>query len=599
MIRRALFSFCLCLPAWLSAQLAPIPPAELANPPTAARVSTWVDEAARSGWGRLTPGLRQAAFDAYAADSAAAPAWYYLYRWAALLGTPQAQATQRWIDAVQAAKAGHANMAVNYPHAPGSLAALWPVAWQKEVLANAEFSAEFFSLLTPVDNPAQVLGLLRTMHDRAPADFAAYASLALAIAVVYDVPPPPLWPHGQVSAAALPRQWPDAAEVFAYFVRLDRGNFSMHRLRRLPASELKFLVDLTAPFAELDWARRNVGPGLTDLGAAYSLVKYRQDRLARNQFLWPRADYRLATILAEGGICVDQAYFASTVGKAKGIPTILFRGAGLDGRHAWFGYLDGQQRWQLDCGRFAEQKFVAGVAYDPQTWGDINDHELRFISERFRSLPTYRLSVTHALFAAEYLAAGRPAEAVTAARAAVNRDRRNLAAWRTLIEAQGALPGGGPAAEGALREAVQAFAAYPDLEIDFSRQLIARLRARGETSQASFEEQRLTKKYQANRPDLSNQQAAAMLTASAAKDDLPTQIRVYQQVLATYGRGASIDFYDQVVRPFVERLQTQGQVPAAIAALERAQRTLRVEKGGQLEAEIAALLAELKTGRKR
>ena len=45
----------------------------------------------------------------------------------------------------------------------------------------------------------------------------------------------------------------------------------------------------------------------------------------------------LPLILQEGGLCVDQAYFAAMVGKAKGVPTLLFRGAGLDGR----GLLDG------------------------------------------------------------------------------------------------------------------------------------------------------------------------------------------------------------------------------------------------------------------
>ena len=264
------------------------------------------------------------------------------------------------------------------------------------------------------------------------------ASLALAIAVVYDVPPPPDWPHGQVSALALPRKLPPPEQAFAYWTRLDRMNVTAQRLRHLPASELKFLVDEVAPFPELDWARRSVPPGLADLGKAYDMIKYQKDRIAQNQYLWGRPDYRLATILAEGGICVDQAYFASTVGKAKGIPTILFRGAGLDGRHAWFGYLDATQRWQLDCGRYAEQKFVVGLAYDPQTWSDINDYELLFITERFRALPTYKLSVVNALFAAEYLKAGRFPQAVRAAREAVNRDRRNLDGWNTLLAAQAA-----------------------------------------------------------------------------------------------------------------------------------------------------------------
>ena len=49
------------------------------------------------------------------------------------------------------------------------------------------------------------------------------------------------------------------------------------------------------------------------------------------------------------------------VGKAKGVPTLLFRGVGLDGRHAWFGFLDSDGHWELDCGRYADQKLTVSL----------------------------------------------------------------------------------------------------------------------------------------------------------------------------------------------------------------------------------------------
>jgi hypothetical protein len=71
---------------------------------------------------------------------------------------------------------------------------------------------------------------------------------------------------------------------------------------------------------------------------------------------------------------------------------------------------------------------------------------------------------------------------------------------------------------------------------------------------------------------------------------------VFNHVLDTSGRGAAIDFYDKVVLPFVEHLAVQGQVPAALQALDRAKRTLRMEPGSQLEGEIAGMIARLKSG---
>jgi hypothetical protein len=498
---------------------------------------------------------------------------------------------------VEKAQVAHQNMAGTYPYRPGSLSSGLTRELQLALIGNAALSEEFFQLLSPLDNPTEVLAILQMIHKHDPVLFGAYPGLALAIAVVHDVPPHPLWPHGQVPADKLPRTLPAPEQLFVYLAKLDRSNGTLHRLNRLPAAELKFLVDVVAPFTELDWARKSVPSGLADLGLAYEQIKYRNDRVVAQQYDWPAPKYTLPVILQQGGICVDQAYFASTVGKAKGIPTIMFRGAGLDGRHAWFGYLGANQRWHLDCGRFAEQKYVVGLAFDPQTWGNINDHELVFITERFRALPTYKLSIMHAEFAADYLREGKLPLAAKAARESVNRDRRNLNGWNMLLTAQQAQnPDDARGREAILREAMLAFQKYPDLEIAFSRRLIETMRGRGELSLAAFEEQRLGKKYQATRADLSIDQSAVAVARSMAQDDMATRIKVFNRVLDTAGRGAGIDFYDKVVLPFVHHLAEEGQLPAALQTLERAKRTLRVEPGSQLEGEIAAMSARVRSG---
>ncbi len=63
---------------------------------------------------------------------------------------------------------------------------------QDWVLSNAEFSEEFFSNLKAVDQLPNVLAILDSLYRRDPTKFARYPSLALAIALVYDVPPPPV-----------------------------------------------------------------------------------------------------------------------------------------------------------------------------------------------------------------------------------------------------------------------------------------------------------------------------------------------------------------------------------------------------------------------
>lgn len=580
-------------PVRLSAQTAAIPIDEIARPPSAERLDALVASASRDGWGRWVGPLRDAAFAAYTREPAAAGPWYHLHRWAQLFATPRATAVQDWIKAVEKAGVAHRNMAERYALPPGSLVAEVSPELQRWLVGEPVFSQEFFETVTELDHPVAVLGLLQRLHRAGPAQFADYASLALALAVVHDVPPPPDWPHGQVSPQVLPRRLADPLESFNHWVRLDRANVTAHRLRRLPAAELKFVIDASAPLADLVWAQRQVTPPISELAKAYDMVRYRTERVERNQFSWPGRSYALASILQEGGICVDQAYFAVNAGKARGVPTLLFRGAGLDGRHAWFGYL-GPTGWVLDAGRYAEQRYVAGLAHDPQTWRNLTDHELLFLTERFRGTPLHRLSSLHAAFAAEYFRAGDAAAGLRAAREAVNRERRNLTAWQVLIAGQEAAGEPARMREATLREAMQAFARHPDLERDFAARLIASLRARGENSLAAVEEQRLVRKYQSGRPDLSVLQAGEMLQRSIATEDLPARIRTYRTILDRHGRGAGIDFFDKVVQPFVEHLRAENQYPAARDALERARRTLRVEQGGQLAGEFDRLAARLR-----
>ncbi len=577
--------------AWLVAQPGGIAEAEALAAPTPQRLAAVHVAAQRDGWAPQAAMLRGAAMRAYEREKfTAAEAWLNAYRWAALFGEQETEFVPRWMAAVQAGKVGHSNMSPRYELRSRPLAASMAPALQAWAVGNAAFSAEFFGLLAPVDFVPRVFEILSTLHQRDPVKFKTYARLALAIAVVYDVPPPPIWPHGQVTPAALPRKFPDPAEAFAWWIKQDQQGRTYHRLTKLGADELKFVVDVAAPFAELEWAQSVSDYPLSHLDRAYTMVRYRNDRVANNSPMWLGKTYKLPEILAAGGICSDQAYFATQVGKARGVPTLLIYGAGNDGRHAWFGFLDTSQKWRLDAGRYAEQRFVTGFARDPQTWREFSDHELKFLTERFRELPSFRQSRVHELFAAEYLAQGKSPAAGSAARKAVNFERRNQQGWETLIAAAQKEGREAKTIEGLLREAALAFQMFPDLEAHYVNRAADSLRARGETSAAENEVRRIASKNKNGRGDLSIQQARDIVRRAIATQPLAEQIKAYNTVVDSYGRGAGIGFFDEIVTGFTEHLVQLNQRAEAIKALERARRTLKVEPGSQLDTESAALM---------
>ena len=594
-------SHLLVFPAVFSGVLAQpaVPEAEALAPPTPPRLAAIHAAAQRDGWAPQSAMLRSAAIRAYEREKyPAAEAWLNAHRWAVLLGTSTADFVPRWMEAVQAARVAHEGMPPRYELSARPLAAALPPDLQAWLIGNAGFSAEFFSLLAPVDYVPRVLGILAELHRRDPLKFRTYASLALAIAVVYDVPPPPIWPHAQVTAAALPRKFPEPAEAFAWWVKQDQSGRTLHKLARLGADELKFVVDSAAPLAELDWAQGAWTHPLGQLPAAYSMIRYRKDRIAADLPVWPGRSYKLAEILAAGGICSDQAYFATEIGKARGVPTLLIYGAGNDGRHAWFGYLDANRKWQLDAGRYAEQRFVTGYARDPQTWREFSDHELQFLSERFRELPSFKQSQTHAQFAVEYLSLGNAPAAGVAARKAVNYERRNQPAWETLLAAARKEGRDAKTIENLMREAALAFQRYPDLEAQYVNRVADSLRARGETSAADAEVRRIANKGKVTgRADLSVQQARDSVRRAIATQPLAEQIRAYNSAVDTYGHGAGIGFFDEVVAGFVEHLVQLNQKAEATRVIERARHALKVEPNSQLAAEFERLAQVVKTAK--
>jgi hypothetical protein len=139
---------------------------------------------------------------------------------------------------------------------------------------------------------------------------------------------------------------------------------------RVPAELMVYVVDTSATADELAWAASKY-EGDLKVGKRYSEIIY--DKVA---FLSggakkvTEAGYSLRNILKYGGICIDQAYFAATVGKAMGVPTAIVYGKNGDLAHAWMGYLEAQGQtiaWNFDSGHYDGYKGVRGTVMDPVT----------------------------------------------------------------------------------------------------------------------------------------------------------------------------------------------------------------------------------------
>ncbi len=375
------------------------------------------------------------------------------------------------------------------------------VAW----LLNDPFLTEdFFANLSPKDHVPEVLTLLQEFHQTEPARFPGYNHLAIAMALVWDEPPPPA-PHHQVAPDKVPKNTSSITDKFRFWIEMNEKKVAIYDLTKLDVDQLKFLVDATVPFEELQWVRNSAHYNRGNLDHAFSSVRYDEARLSRGQYTWPHENYNLKEIRKCGGICVDQAYFAAVVGKGNGIPTLFFVGEGRRGGHAWFGYMKSPDRWVMDCGRYQNDKYATGTATDPQTSQPISDHEIAFLAEPFRNTPVYRLSMAHLQQAKRFRAIGDEARSLTATETSIELAPFNLDAW----DFKTALLEGKTGAEAIyqkhLNTMINQFVRYPDIKVACQQKLATLARAKGDEKVVALIEERMVRDNRDKRHDLSEE----------------------------------------------------------------------------------------------
>ncbi len=253
----------------------------------------------------------------------------------------------------------------------------------------------FIEKLSPRDVKTEALKNLIHLAQANPADLHEYAALGVAYSLVWDQPFPDWWPHRQVDHASVPIGDLDVVQRFHFYVQSNRDKKLDRDIAQLSFDNLKFLVDSQVKLSELEYAQKN-RISYSQFSDAFFAIKYDTNRIGNNNWVynWPNGSYLLSDIETKGGICIDQAYYADTLGKGRGIPTIRFTGFGVDGAHAWFGYLSNSNKWELDCGRYEQQDYPKGFAVDPQTWEPIDDSVLQNFFKHGAKSPNFLPAMT-------------------------------------------------------------------------------------------------------------------------------------------------------------------------------------------------------------
>ncbi len=486
----------------------------------------------------------------------------------------------------------------DYTPQEGLLAARAKEEFLLQLAGDPEFLREFFRLLTPDDFPPVVLTRLEQLCTAQPGRWPAYRSLMLAYALVYDQREPSFWPHHQVAPGAVPRMEESLPERFALIAQANDAGKLEHDLRRLSAAESKFVIDAPVAKSELDWAARNVRVRREQFDRAFSLVRYDQQRVDQGIFIWPHGPYRLEAIQLAGGICVDQAYFACMAGKARGIPTIYFAGQGMDGGHAWFGFLRGNGKWEMDAGRYLNQNYTVGQALDPQTWLPITDHELKYLAGRAVRPAMHDAAQGDLTMVEIFTRRGDRAAALAAAESglynALTAESQQLSAaplvavWEAKEQALMAT-GDRDALREHYTKAVKYFRSDEDLQVRYQARLAELERDGGNTVLARKLETQMVKDNRRERADLSTSAGATSLARLLGDGDYDKAERAYKSLLRDLGRRGGGNLFYEIVRPYVQQLRAAGREKEAARALKDARRAMPFETDSILADEFKKL----------
>ncbi len=253
----------------------------------------------------------------------------------------------------------------------------------------------------PKDDVPNAYGLLDRLRKDRPKQLERLPELAVALCVVRDRP---LTRHINENTV----KGVDPVDVFDFYAAHESQMF--YGLRGVPVELLCHVVDTTASVADLNWAVAKYG-GTRDVGGLFFTIKYDDAYFAGQSD--KKVDsapggYDLPNVLRFGGVCIDQAYFATSVGKAIGVPTAIATASSAEAGHAWVGYLKSTGKsaaWDFNSGRYPEYQGLRGDVTDPQTGDTIADSTVGLLGDLIGTNPVQRQNVAALTDAARLLAA--------------------------------------------------------------------------------------------------------------------------------------------------------------------------------------------------
>ena len=161
-----------------------------------------------------------------------------------------------------------------------------------------------------------------------------------------------------------------------------KNKFFRYDLKKMPYEVSRYLAASRLNIKERKWAAKKY-KRVKNLAKTFYDLKYDDDHLYKNApKKISKVPYTLPNMYRVGGVCIEQAYYASEICRALGVPAIIVVGTGKSGiGHAWVADFkisrNGKKAlWDSSIGRYEENAYFIGEVYNPTSNHKLLDCEL-------------------------------------------------------------------------------------------------------------------------------------------------------------------------------------------------------------------------------
>ncbi|MFH1232130.1 MAG: hypothetical protein V1709_11620 [Planctomycetota bacterium] len=316
-----------------------------------------------------------------------------------------------------------------------------PEGFLEWLKGSPQIRSTFWLALNPYyDDVGKAMEVLNELRKYDAKSVERFYHLAIAFAVVWDSPDAIQSSRYACIWKISPGQFeplPKLLDNFKYFT--DPKYLAMFNVSpdTLTWPILVHIVDIDLMPKEIEWGIRNYQKRSKLISSFYDSIRYDYNKAGGETPNLGNNKYNLQNILTFGGICGDQAYFASRLAKLFGTPSMKVVGTGRSGEgHAWLGYLNRKNnRLELDFdGRYFLDFYYTGEIFDPQTRTKILDRDVAMLYEGVNSDYNKYINSLTLTRMAQKLISDKPEVSLNLTLNALQQNMFYIPAWLTLMK---------------------------------------------------------------------------------------------------------------------------------------------------------------------